>query len=303
MQAVLSKYNLSPAELTVLQSRGVQVVTLDGAFTDISLVGQLPAVRGPLMSALIGQKGKPSPSVFASSAKVGNRYAFVFTSDSGQLAQLAVGTTVGTPNLNVQWLGQARLGIVGNSVRFVTSGGHKSERFGNNPQLEYIASGASGTRIPGTRFTLPLTGTITTSTKVNVGEIGLTTIRETAPRQLFVLAGLPTNRNITHPFLRATARDSGEDGYSSLYTNIVEPNYNTRGLTPQQLAADPFSFLNAPTKWLKSNTFDVFVVAPGQFLITPLTDGVAGIINGVRSNVRHSPPTSPPPAPFRAHAR
>jgi DNA-binding CsgD family transcriptional regulator/ribosomal protein S18 acetylase RimI-like enzyme len=283
--AVMSKYNFSPTELTMMREAGVKAVTLDGPFSDISVLAQGPALKGPTMAAFVGQKGSPSPSFFSSVAAVGKRYAFSFTSDSAHLGQLALGITVGTPSLNVQWAQQLRFGAIGDTLRFVTLGGQDNKRYRGGPQLELILSGASATRVPGTRVSLPMGVALTTATKLNVGAIGLTLRKETEPRQLFALFGLPTNGNVTRPFADLRARDIGSNGITSSYGGIVEPNYALRAATPDQLRADPFRFLNAPTSAIKANTFDMFIVAPGKALITPITDGISGAIRGVHDLV------------------
>lgn len=285
--AVLARYNIAPAELTLMHEKGIGVVTLDGPLADITAFWQGPSLKGPTMAALVGEKGSPSPSFFGSTTKEGQRYNFVFTSDSAQALQLGAGITVGTPNLNTQWLGQFRLATVGDTLRFVSTSDHPKAKFGASPQLEFVTTGASGIRIPGTRFDLPITAVVSTSTKVNVGEFGVTTVKEAAPRRLFSVTGVPVP-NAGRAHSSGYGKDAGEYGYLSQYTNVIEPNYVLREAEKNkiELARDPFSSLQAPTHWLKGKTFDVFVVAPGKALVTPLTDSMQSVIQGIRARAQ-----------------
>jgi hypothetical protein len=306
--SVLARYNIAPAELTAMGKKGIGVVTLDGPLADISAFWQGPSLKGPTMASLIGQKGAASPSFFGATTKEGQRFNFVFTSDSAQAAQLGLGMTVGTPNLNAQWLGQFRVATVGDTLRFVSTSAHPNTRYGNNPQLEFVTTGGSGARIPGTKINLFSTAVLSTATKVNVGEIGVTTLKEAAPRRLFSVSGVPMNGKAP-PHTAGYGKDEGQFGYLSKYNNIIEPNYVLREAqkNPAEMARDPFAALQPPTKWLKEKTFDVFVVAPGKMLIDPVTNGTQWLINGLRTKATDAmrgiggtptPPTQPqPPAP------
>jgi hypothetical protein len=300
--AVLARYNIAPAELTAMGKKGIGVVTLDGPLADISAFWQGPSLKGPTMASLIGQKGAPSPSFFGATTKEGQRFNFVFTSDSAQAAQLGLGMTVGTPNLNAQWLGQFRVATVGDTLRFVSTSAHPNTRYGNNPQLEFVTTGGSGARIPGTKVNLFSTAVLSTATKVNVGEIGVTTLKESAPRRLFSVSGVPMNGK-GPPHTAGYGKDEGQFGYLSKYNNIIEPNYVLREAqkSPAEIARDPFAGLQPPTKWLKEKTFDVFVVAPGKMLIDPVTNGTQWLINGLRAKatdaMRDGGGAPTPPAP------
>jgi hypothetical protein len=289
----LAPYNIAPASSTLFGSKGMGTVTFQGPIASITGFWQGPSLKGPTLAALIGQKGTPSPSVFASTTKEGVRGNFVFTSDSAQAAQVGVGMTVGTPNLNVQWLGQARLGTIGDTLRFVTTSDHKNAaRYGAHPQLEVVTTGASGFRIPGTNFNLISAATFTTATKVNIGEIGITTIKESAPRRLFTVSGVPIGKATPHSTL--LGKDVGTFGYLSKYTNIIEPNYALREAqrvakeNPGQVIADPFSFLQPPTKVLKTFTFDAALGTVGEKVVAPVTDGAAWVINGIRDKATNA---------------
>jgi hypothetical protein len=281
--AALARYNIAPAELTAMGKKGIGVVTLDGPLADISAFWQGPSLKGPTMAALIGQKGAPSPSFYASTVKEGQRFNFIFTSDSAQAAQLGLGMTVGTPNLNTQWLGQFRVATVGDRISLVSTSAHPNKRFGENPQLEFLTTGGSGARIPGTKINLFTTAVLSTSTKVNIGDLGFTTIKESAPRRVFSVTGTPVNGK-GPPHHNTFGKDQGQFGYLSKYGNIIEPNYVLREAqkNPAEMARDPFAGLQPPTKWLKEKTFDVFVVAPGKMLIDPVTNGTQWLINGLR---------------------
>jgi hypothetical protein len=300
--SALAPYNIAPAESTLGGEKGIGTVTLKGPFASITGFWQAPSLKGPTLTALIGQKGNPSPSVFLSTTKEGKRVNAIATSDSGQAFQMGLGMTVGTPNLNAQWLGQFRLLTIGDSVRYVSNSSHPKARYGNNHQVEIVSTAGSGMKIPGIGITLPSVAVLSTGTKVSVGEIGFTTIKEAAPRRLLSVTGQPLAAKPLHN--AAYAGDDGTFGYLSKYSGIVEPNYALREeqrlskLTGYVATPDPFSWLQAPTRVLKENTFDATLGNAGKFIVAPVTgfvadriiDGKAAIFGPEKKPAKPEPP-------------